>query len=250
MTRNWTAYAAYLGVALAVVALALLAISPLGWLEGWWHFRFAFSWLMPSSGYLGLAAVIVSFVVLAAGWRRLDPLRLGMVAAALGAGAVLAYVPAQYNHRLNTLPRINDVTTDTENPPTYVAALPARAAENAAPASYAGPEIAKQQKAAYPDLAPLKVGLPPDQAFSRALDTAKTMPGWTVVAADPATGRIEARQTSRWFRFTDDVVIRVAAEAPGSRIDMRSESRQGRSDFGVNANRIRAYMATLRKQLG
>jgi len=117
-------------------------------------------------------------------------------------------------------------------------------------ASYAGPEIAKQQKAAYPDLAPLKVGLPPDQAFSRALDTAKTMPGWTVVAADPATGRIEARQTSRWFRFTDDVVIRVAAEAPGSRIDMRSESRQGRSDFGVNANRIRAYMATLRKQLG
>ena len=45
-------------------------------------------------------------------------------------------------------------------------------------------------------------------------------------------------------------MIRVAAEAPGSRIDMRSESRQGRSDFGVNANRIRAYMATLRKQLG
>jgi uncharacterized protein (DUF1499 family) len=76
------------------------------------------------------------------------------------------------------------------------------------------------------------------------------MRGWTVVAADPANGRIEARHTSLWFRFTDDIVIRVAAETEGSRIDMRSESRQGRSDFGVNANRIRAYMATLRQRLG
>jgi uncharacterized protein (DUF1499 family) len=250
VTRNWARYAAYLGLGLAAVALVLLAVSPFGWREGWWHFRFAFSWLMPASGYLALAAAIVSLFVLAAGWRRLG--RRGLVIAAIGlaAGAGLAYVPWQYDHRLKTLPRIHDVTTDTENPPTYVAALPARAAENAAPATYAGPDIANQQKAAYPDLAPLKAGLPPEQAFQRALDTAKAMRGWTVVAADPAAGRIEARQTSLWFRFTDDIVIRVAAETPGSRIDMRSESRQGRSDFGINAKRIRAYMATLRQRLG
>src|SRR5207248_7007045 len=104
MTRNWTAYAAYLGVALAVVALALLAISPLGWLEGWWHFRFAFSWLMPSSGYLGLAAVIVSFLVLAAGWRRLASLRLAMAAVARGGAAPVGYLPWRSSHPRNGTP--------------------------------------------------------------------------------------------------------------------------------------------------
>jgi len=66
-----------------------------------------------------------------------------------------------------------------------------------------------------------------------------------VVDADPAAGRIEANETSRWFRFTDDVVIRVAPDGAGSRIDVRSVSRVGRSDFGVNAARIRAYTAAL-----
>jgi uncharacterized protein (DUF1499 family) len=55
------------------------------------------------------------------------------------------------------------------------------------------------------------------------------MPGWTIVASDVDAGRIEASQQSRWFRFTDDIVIRVVDEA-GSRIDMRSTSRQGLSD--------------------
>jgi uncharacterized protein (DUF1499 family) len=57
--------------------------------------------------------------------------------------------------------------------------------------------------------------------------------GFPLVSNRSAAGRIEARQTSRWFRFTDDIVIRVAAETPESRIDMRSESRQRRSDFGL-----------------
>jgi uncharacterized protein (DUF1499 family) len=250
MSRNWTTYGVYSGLGLVAVAFVLLALSPLGWREGWWHFRFAFTWLMPVSGYIALAAAAVSLLVLAAGWSRLGRRGLAFAGIALAAGAALAYVPWQYNHRLNTLPRIHDVTTDTEHPPDYAAALPARAAENAASATYAGREIAEQQKAAYPDLGPLKVGLPSEQAFRRALDTARAMRGWSIVAADPAAGRIEARETSLWFRFTDDIVIRVAADESGSRIDMRSESRQGRSDFGVNAGRIRAYMAKLKRQLG
>jgi uncharacterized protein (DUF1499 family) len=250
MTRRWARYGAYLGLGLATVAFVLLAVSPLGWRQGWWHFRFAFSWLMPYSGYIAAAAVILLLLVLVTSWSQLGWRNLTIAGIGLVAGAVLAYAPWQYNHRLKTLPRIHDITTDTENPPAYVAALPARAAEHAGSATYAGSQIAEQQKAAYPDLAPLRVDLPPDQAFRDALDAAKAMPRWTVVEADPATGRIEARETSRWFRFTDDIVIRVAAETSGSRIDMRSESRQGRSDFGVNAQRIRAYMATLRRQVG
>jgi uncharacterized protein (DUF1499 family) len=63
-------------------------------------------------------------------------------------------------------------------------------------------------------------------------------------------GRIEASQQSRWFRFTDDIVIRVASDEVGSRVDMRSTSRQGRGDFGVNAARIRTYMSALRQRIG
>jgi uncharacterized protein (DUF1499 family) len=54
----------------------------------------------------------------------------------------------------------------------------------------------------------------------------------------------------RRARFVDDIVIRVTADGSGSRVDMRSLSRQGRSDFGVNAARIRAYMGELKKRIG
>jgi uncharacterized protein (DUF1499 family) len=73
---------------------------------------------------------------------------------------------------------------------------------------------------------------------------------WPPAGAFLSAGRIEASQKSRWFRFTDDIVIRVAANGSGSRIDMRSLSRQGRSDFGVNAARNRAYMGQLKKRVG
>src|SRR6266545_3437118 len=121
MARNWATYGAYLGLALAAAALVLLAISPLGWRAGWWHFRFAFFWLMPFSGYIALAAAIVSLLVLAAGWSRLGARDLTIATIALAAGAALAYVPWQYNHRRSTLPPIHDITTDTKDPPSYVA---------------------------------------------------------------------------------------------------------------------------------
>ena len=69
-------------------------------------------------------------------------------------------------------------------------------------------------------------------------------------ASDPQAGRIEASQASFWFGFVDDIVIRVGAAGAGSRVDMRSLSRQGRGDLGVNAKRIRAYMAALKQAAG
>ena len=92
--------------------------------------------------------------------------------------------------------------------------------------------------------------MPVAKAFNEALHVAKLMPGWTIIAADADTGHIEAIQQSRWFRFTDDIVIRVSDDVAGSRIDMRSTSRQGHSDYGVNAARIRVYLGALRKRIG
>jgi uncharacterized protein (DUF1499 family) len=247
---NWPQAGAFLGLDLAVSALLLLAVSPIGWRAGWWHFRFAFAWLMTTSGLLALSAATVSFLSLVLGWSELDASTTAMAAIGLVLGAALAYVPWQYNRTRSTVPRIHDITTDTMNPPEFAAVLPSRAAENAATAVYEGAELAKLQQAAYPDVVPLNVTWASEKAFEQVLEVAKSMPGWAIVASDPSAGRIEASQKSRWFRFTDDIVIRVAANGSGSRIDMRSLSRQGRSDFGVNAARIRAYMGELKKRVG
>src|SRR5262249_29472492 len=219
-----------------------------GWRAGWWHFRFAFFWLMPASAYLAVGATIVSLVAIAAGWTRLGARGLAIAGLGLVLGAVLVYVPWQYDHARKTLPGIHDITTDTDNPPSHAAVLPARAAQKANSVNHEGPDLARQQKAAYPDLTPVELPLPQDQAFRRALDAAKAMPRWTIVAADPAQGRIEASEASRWFGFVDDIAIRVAGDAAGSHVDVRSVSRLGRSDFGVNARRIRAYVEALKRQ--
>ncbi|MBI3512901.1 MAG: DUF1499 domain-containing protein [Proteobacteria bacterium] len=243
---------AAIGVGLAAIALIMLVIAPLGWRAGWWHFSVSFQYFLTWGAYVGAAAAVISLIAivaaLVAGGRR------SVVLGAVGliAGAVIAYVPWSYRQVTYVLPRIHDITTDTANPPTFSAVLPLRQAEKASPVAYEGDKVAADQKRAYPDIAPVTTALAPAEAFNRALDSAKAL-GWTIVASEPAQGRIEASQSSFWFGFTDDVVIRVVARAdgqPGSRIDIRSVSRQGRHDFGVNAARIRAYTAKLKQQPG
>jgi uncharacterized protein (DUF1499 family) len=171
-----------------------------------------------------------------------------MMCVALVLGGAIVAIPLQY--LLRGVPAIHDISTDNDNPPAFNAVLPARAAEHAGRVDYRDPRLPQLQKKAYPDVVPLMTTLPVVQAFGDALEVARSMPGWTIVSYDAGAGRIEASQQSRWFRFTDDIVIRVASDEVGSRIDMRSTSRQGRGDFGVNAARIRAYMGALRKRIG
>lgn len=141
------------------------------------------------------------------------------------------------------MPRIHDITTDTDNPPQFVALFAARQkAPNGA--AYAGAKVAQAQKAAYPDIKPTLLNVPPAQAFERALAVARNM-AWDIVAAEQAQGRIEAIATTFWFRFKDDVVIRIVADGNGSRLDIRSMSRVGHSDLGANAKRIRAFLKQL-----
>jgi uncharacterized protein (DUF1499 family) len=241
-------YGAYLGIGLAILAVVLLGAGPLGWRAGWWHYRFAFSWLMTASAYVAVAAAITSLFTLALGWPQLDRRTMTVAALGLALGAGVAYVPWHYNHVGRTVPRINDISTDTVNPPGYVAVLRARAAEQSNSVTYGGLDVAQRQKAAYPDVVPLIVALAPAEAFRRAQQAAERMSGWTIVAADAASGRIEASHASLWFGFIDDIVIRITAERTGSRIDVRSMSRHGRSDYGVNARRIRSYLAELRQR--
>jgi uncharacterized protein (DUF1499 family) len=234
-----------LAAALAAAAVVLLALGPIGWRAGWWHFRFAFQTLMPWAAYCGIAALGVSALALLLGRTRIEWRGVAVAAAAFAVGLLIAYVPWHYDQMRQTVPPIHDITTDPDNPPAFAAVVAARTADGGNPATYEGAKIAEQQRQAYPDIAPLSVALPRDAAFNRALDAAQRM-GWTIVAADDTAGRIEASDRSRWFGFTDDIVIRVTASGSGSRVDVRSSARLGRSDFGVNAARIRTYLGALR----
>jgi uncharacterized protein (DUF1499 family) len=234
-----------LALALAGMAVVLLALGPIGWRAGWWHFRFSLLTLMPWAAYFGLAAVGVSVVALIIGLSRHDWRGIALAVVALIGGGLTAYVPWHYDEIRQAVPQIHNITTDLDNPPAFVAVVTRRQGEGINSVAYEGAKIAEQQRRAYPDVVPLTVGLAPNVAFARALDTAQRM-GWAIVGSDEAAGRIEASQRSRWMGFTDDIVVRVAPANSGSRIDLRSSSRYGRSDFGVNAERIRDYLSALR----
>jgi uncharacterized protein (DUF1499 family) len=188
------------------------------------------------------AAALVALVALLLAWRAGVPRTLAVAVGALALGVVLAAPTIAMWRLAATLPAIHDISTDTENPPRFDAILPLRAG---APndVEYRA-EVAAQQRAAYPDIAPALLPQPPQQAFALAERAARAM-GWAVVAASPTELRIEATATTRLFGFRDDIVVRVTPAPGGSRIDVRSVSRVGRSDVGTNARRIRAYLRTL-----
>jgi uncharacterized protein (DUF1499 family) len=175
--------------------------------------------------------------------------RRGFVAAvlALAIGVAAAWSPAQWLLQTRAAPRINEVTTDTANPPAMVVTQQMRRGA-ANPSSYAGPGVAALQRASYPDIVPIMLGLPPAEAFKRVDRVAMAM-GWEVVARAPAEGRLEAVDTTDWFGLQDDIVVRIRPEGTtGSRIDIRSKSRLGESDFGANARRIRAFTERVRTE--
>lgn len=102
----------------------------------------------------------------------------------------------------------------------------------------------------YPDLQLLTVALPPSRVFEAALAVARSLPRWTVVKADPATGVIEAEARTRLWRFVDDVTIRIAGQGWRSTVSVLSASRVGKGDLGQNARNIRAFLDALRRALG
>jgi uncharacterized protein (DUF1499 family) len=141
-------------------------------------------------------------------------------------------------------PRIHDITTDTVDPPLFVALVPRRAGRWVSRPDYDGPVAAAQQRRAYPDIQPLTLAVPRSRAFDAALAAARSM-GWEIVAAERDTGRIEAIATTRLMRFKDDVVVRLRQEGEAVRIDVRSKSRLGAGDLGTNARRIRTFVGAL-----
>jgi len=238
-TSGIARFAAALG---AVSLLALAATGPLHH-AGLIGLAGAFG-VLKWAVYGSLATLVLAIIGMIAAARRRTRMSAALTAmlmalVAIGSLGALAW-------KASRVPAIHDITTDTIQPPPFLAVL--RLREGAAnPVEYGGPVVAAKQKDAFPDIVPLTLNVPPDRAFDRALAAARTM-GWELVASDPASGRIEATDTTFWFGFKDDVVIRVTTQPNGSRLDVRSLSRVGVGDIGANAARIRRYLKALNAQ--
>lgn len=169
------------------------------------------------------------------------------VAAGLLAALFLAY-PVAIGLQGFVLPRINDITTDPDDPPAFDVVASVRPA-SANPTAYPR-EFYALQRAAYPGLRALEIDLPPEDV-NEILSEFVANHRWRVLdQADyrgpQGEGRIELVARSLLFGFRDDIVLRARTVGGRTRIDMRSASRYGRHDFGVNARRVDAALEELR----
>ncbi|MCK5425379.1 MAG: DUF1499 domain-containing protein, partial [Emcibacter sp.] len=173
---------------------------------------------------------------------------MGKVILTLLIGLVLA-APVSYLRmsKGGGVPPIHDITTDVINPPVFIA-LVGKRGEGANSLDYEGAELAAAQKASYPDVKPLMVSEGPEQVFKKALNVARKQ-GWKITGVDAGAMRFEATDRSLWFAFADDIVVTIKATEAGSQIDLRSVSRVGQSDLGVNAKRIMAFQKALTSDL-
>jgi uncharacterized protein (DUF1499 family) len=243
--RTVGGWLALLGLGLSVVAALVGLSSGLGYRLGLWHFRTGLLVLLPAAFWAALAAAALSLLGLLLSKGARNTLVTGVLGLALALG--LTYVPWSWKRTLDRLPYIHDITTDTRNPPQFVAAAKLRQPGDH-PVDYDGPEVAAQQQKAYPDLAPFDTPAPREQVY-KAARAAIAVLGMKLTDDNPAEGRLEASHTSLFFGFTDDMVVRVASRPDGTRVDVRSKSRVGRSDLGQNAKRIRAFLEQVRAGL-
>ena len=224
----------------AIIALLLLLVAGPGTRLELWDFGFGFT-LMRWALYLGAGAAALALVLALIPRTRRG--NLGALALTVVIGLGTAAVPLLQVQQVRSLPYIHDITTDTLNPPEFIAVVPLRAdAPN--PVEYGGEDIASQQREAYPDIVSFITDAYPTIVFDHALAVVETL-GWDLVDSDPNSGRIEATDTTFWFGFKDDVVIRIQGSDGGSVVDVRSKSRVGRSDVGTNAARIRRFLDAL-----
>ena len=190
-------------------------------------------------GYISLGGAALSMAALL--WARRKARTGAAVVAGLGMliGILTAAVGYGWLRQAQAAPPIHDVTTDLENPPAFTKLAAERPDGGTRPAG-----LDQLQHQHYADLAPVTVAQPARVVFDRARLVAENQ-GWTIVASDPDAGHLEATDTTWWFGFTDDVVVRLTPWGTGTRVDIRSASRYGTSDTGTNARRIRRFLSAL-----
>ena len=195
--------------------------------------------------FAGIAALIL--LVLQIVFKR-KTVTLGSTIVAIVLSAIAIAMPLSMINKGKNAPPIHDISTDLVNPPEFVAIAPLRAdAPN--PVAYDGTETAQQQRDAYPDLKTLTYSQSKADLIS-AVDKSINNLGWELVNTDANKGIIEATDTTMWFGFKDDVVVRITDNGSERLVDIRSKSRVGGSDLGKNAERVGTFIDELNGVLG
>ena len=238
-------------LSLGAVVAALIAAVGSG--MGLWHFRVGFA-VLRYALYAAAAGGLLALVGIGLGLaRRTGPGKLNMLAlvvALLFSGYLLQLVATA-----RSVPAIHDATTNLDDMPAFTT-WSVRADNLEKVPADGRPELARLDpenrwkaihREAYGDLRTLRVPTDVGNTTQRVADLARSR-GWTVAKVDPNGGIVEATATSFFFRFKDDVVVRVRPDpqrSGGALVDMRSISRVGGSDVGMNAKRIRAFLTDL-----
>jgi uncharacterized protein (DUF1499 family) len=232
------------GFSIAMLSILGITVAGLGTRFHLFNFRIGLA-VLSVSIIAGVAAFVISLVsiILIFVFKSNTCLVFGIIGLVIGI-AMTGFTLAMLKNG-KAVPVIHDITTDTSNPPAFVAIIPLRKdALNSY--EYGGPEIAAKQEKAFPDIKPLVMDVSKDRAFEKSLAVAKQL-GWEIAAAEKPEGRIEGTATTLLMGFKDDVVIRISDNGSGSRVDIRSESRVGKGDVGTNAKRIRSFLKKMKR---
>lgn len=192
----------------------------------------------------GIFTAVAALVLLALQiiFKR-NTLTLASAAITVALSAVALGLPLSMLSKGKSVPPIHDISTDLINPPEFVAIAPLRAdAPN--PIAYAGEATAAQQRQGYPELKTLSY-LQSKAELVNAVEQAATNLGWELANTDTSEGVVEATDTTMWFGFEDDVVVRITDIGNKRLVDIRSKSRVGGSDLGKNAERIHGFIKEL-----
>ena len=229
---------------LGLIAIVTLVLQGPGYQAGWWGLMPVFNIGFKIAVMGGAVAIVLGLLhIISALFTKKRVAILAIVGVLLGASA--AAVPLKMKKIGKSVPAIHDITTDTKTPPAFVAIAPLRAnASN--PVTYDN-QISQQQLKAYPDIKTLEIQASSSDVFAAALKVVDKL-GWETVGSDKNEGRIEATETTTWFGFKDDVVIRIKQRGKNTFVDVRSKSRVGRSDLGANAARISKFIESLEKK--
>ncbi len=228
----------------AVVLLVLLLTGPLGYNFGLVPLEPSLvSLLIALAGGILVALAGIIYLIFAVRSKLAADRNLVAVAIILGLLPSVFVLPQM--SRAQAVPPIHDISTDTDNPPAFVAVVPIReGAPN--PVEYGtedwpAEKLGAATREAYPDLQPIRAEMSVAEAVARSEDVLRDM-GLDIVATESTEGRVEATATTFWFGFKDDLVVRVALDDGDALIDLRSKSRVGQSDIGANADRIREFI--------
>lgn len=251
----WARRLTWLALALAIGGTAAAVVAALGSGMEAWHFRTGFT-ILRYAFFAAIAGGLLAIVALALSHRAKVPgLRTRNVLALAVAVLFVGYLGMQI-YTARTVPAIHDVATDLDDLP-QPRALRIREDNLENVPDMDRPDLKALEpeerwkaihREAYGDLKPIRVPWTVQETIGKAQALADKR-GWQIAHVDLPRGTLEATETTRFFRFRDDVVVRArkAPDGKGTLVDMRSISRVGGSDVGVNAARVREFLKDLRQ---